>query len=396
MQAVILAAGKSTRTYPLTLTRPKVMLPVANKPILQHNLETLRGFIDEAIIVVGYRRGMIEDYFGEEFQGIKMTYAEQKEQLGTGHAVLAAEGLVKGRFIAMVGDDIFRRENVRDVLRHRYSVLFQRVKDPSRLGVWVLENGLVRGFAEKPREFVSDLANCSLYALDEGIFQEIRELKKSERGEYELNEAVNSVTNREDVHGVDSGGRWLSIGYPWNLLEANEALLGEMKASKVRGEIEPNATIRGNVSIGRGTLVKNGVYIEGPAVIGEKCVIGPNCYIRPSTSIGNGCRIGNAVEIKNCIIMDNTKIGHLSYFGDSVLGYDVNIGGGNMAANLRHDRGSVKTYVRGGLVDTGREKFGTVIGDGARTGVNTSIYPGRKIWPGKHTAPGDVLKKDVL
>ncbi len=93
--------------------------------------------------------------------------------------------------------------------------------------------------------------------------------------------------------------------------------------------------------------------------------------------------------------MDNTRIGHLSYFGDSIVGFDVNIGGGNMAANLRHDRENVKTHVKDELVDTEREKFGTVIGDGARTGINTSIYPGRKIWPGKNTMPGEIIKEDL-
>ena len=107
MKAVVLAAGKSTRTYPLTLTRPKPLLEVANKPILQHNLESLSGLIDEVILVVGYRKEMIKERFGEEFNGIKLTYVEQKEQLGTGHALLHAEGYVSGRFLVLMGDDIY-------------------------------------------------------------------------------------------------------------------------------------------------------------------------------------------------------------------------------------------------------------------------------------------------
>ncbi len=395
MKAVILAAGKSTRTYPLSLTRPKALLPVANKPILQHLLESLEGLVEEAVLVVGYRKRMIEERFGKEFRGIRLRYVEQKSQLGTGHAVLSAEGLVKGRFMVMVGDDYFHRDNVRDALRHRYSALVQRVKDPSRFGVWVVEKGLVKGFAEKPEKFVSDLANYSLYSLDEKIFPEIRKLRKSVRGEYELNEAVNSLARNDDVHTVDSKGGWMPIGYPWHLLDVNERLLSGMKPG-MEGKVEKNATIKGNVSVGKGTVIMNGAYIEGPVSIGEDCSIGPNCYIRPYTSIGNNCRIGNGVEVKNCIIMDSTRIGHLSYFGDSVIGSGVNIGCGTVSANLRHDGKSVSCMVKGKGIDTGRAKFGTVIGDGVKTGVNTAIYPGRMIWPGKRTMPCEKVDKDLM
>lgn len=395
MKAVILAAGNSTRTYPLTLSIPKALLPIGNKPLLQHNLESMEGVVDEAILIVGYKKEMIEERFGSSFKGIKLTYAEQKEQLGTGHAVLPAEGHVKGRFVVMNGDDIFHRNNIRDVIDSDYSLLVEKVKEPSRFGVWIAEDNKVKGFAEKPKRFVSDLVNCGLYVLDERIFGEIKKLKKSERGEYEINEAINSFAKYQDVNCVVANGRWLSVGYAWNLLDVNERLLGEMKSTGIRGEVESNATIKGNVSIGKGTVVKNGSYIEGPVIIGENCSIGPNCYIRSSTTIGNSCRIGNAVEIKNSIIMDKTRISHLSYLGDSVIGSDVNIGGGTIAANIRHDNQNIKSYVNKKLTDTGRRKFGTVIGDGVKTGMNTSIYPGRKIWPGKQTAPCQVIDRDI-
>ena len=395
MKAVILAAGKSTRTYPLTLSIPKVLLPIANKPLLQHNLENLEGSVDEAILIVGYKREMIEERFGSNFKGIKLTYAEQKDQLGTGHAVLPAEGHVKGRFIVMNGDDIYNRSNIKDVIDFNYSLLVEKVKDPGRFGVWVTEDNKVKDFAEKPKEFISDLANCGLYVLDDRIFDEIKKLKKSERGEYEINEAINAFAKYQDVNCVVSNNRWLSVGYPWSLLEVNEKLLGEMKDSDIQGKVEPNATIKGNVWVGKETVIRNGAYIEGPVIIGDNCSIGPNCYIRAFTSIGSNCRVGNAVEIKNCIIMDNTKIGHLSYFGDSIVGSNVNIGGGTIVANIRHDNKNVKTYVNGNLTDTGRKKFGTVIGDNVKTGMNTSIYPGRKIWPEKQTSPCQVVDKDL-
>jgi bifunctional UDP-N-acetylglucosamine pyrophosphorylase/glucosamine-1-phosphate N-acetyltransferase len=396
MQAVILAAGKSTRTYPITLTRPKCLVKIGNKPIIQHNLEALAGIADEAIVVVGYMKHMVIDFLGKEFLGIKITYVEQEEQLGTGHALLAAEPEIKGRFIVMMGDDIYYRKAMQSLLPHRNSLLVQKVKDPSRFGVWLTDkDNLVTGFAEKPKERISDLANCGLYVLEPEIFQDIKSLEKSERGEYELNEAVNSFAKKHPVKCVDAGKQWLSVGYPWDILNANERMLDELKP-EMKGDVEPHAVLKGHVSIGKGTLVMSGSYIEGPVVIGEDCRIGPNCHIRPRTSIGNGCHVGNAVEIKNCVIGDEVSIGHLSYFGDSVLGNRINIGGGTIVANLRHDSESVKMFVKDAKLDSERRKLGVVIGDGVHTGIKTSIYPGRKIWPNKHTLPAEVVSKDKI
>lgn len=393
MQAVILMAGKSTRTHPLTLTRPKALLPIANKPLIQHIFENLKGRVDEIILVVGYRKEMIQEHFGDEFEGMKLTYVEQKEQLGTAHAVLSAKGIAKNRFIVMNGDDIYHKDNIVDVLDSDYSLLVEKVKDPSRFGVWIIDQNKVRGFVEKPKKFVSDVANCGLYVLDERIFSEIEKLEKSERGEYELNEAVNSLAKYQDIYCAESNGKWSPIGYPWNLLNANGCILKELQSSVIEGKVEPNTTILGNVFIGKGTVVKNGTYIEGPTVIGENCYIGPNAYIRPNTSIGNNCRIRG--EVVDSIIMDNTTAKHSCYIGHSVIGENCNIGAGTVTADYRHDEKYHVTVINGRKVDTGLRKLGAFIGDNVKTGINTSIYPGRKIWHGKCTLPGEIVKKDI-
>ncbi len=395
MKAVILAAGQSTRTYPLTLTVPKVLIKVAGKPLLQHNLEALRGLVDEAVLVVGYRREMIEKALGRGFQGIKLTYAGQKEQLGTGHALLSAEPYIgKDEFIVMMGDDIYSRENVEMLLKEKPSLLAQEVRDPSSFGVWVEKKDIVSDFQEKPKQAKSNLANCGLYVLGPEIFPHIRKLRKTPRGEYELNEAVNGLARERPVRVARATKGWVPVGYPWDLLEANKFLLEGMEPS-MDGEVEEGATLKGKVSIGVGTRVLAGSYIEGPVMIGRDCLIGPNCYIRPRTSIGDGCRVGNASEVKNSVIGDKSKAPHLNYVGDSVIGNDVSLAAGSITANLRHDRGVVRSAVKGKLVGTGRSKFGAVIGDGVRLGVRTIIYPGRKIWPGKTTLPGQVVDRDI-
>jgi len=183
------------------------------------------------------------------------------------------------------------------------------------------------------------------------------------------------------------------VGYPWDLIEANSVLVSEIK-NDIKGKVEKNVTVKGKLKTGKGTEILSGTYIKGNVIIGENCLIGPNCYLRGNTSIGNDCHIGQAVEIKNSVIMDNAKVPHLSYIGDSVIGENSNLGAGTITANLKHDNRNVRSVVKGKIVDTGRRKFGTIIANDVHTGINTTIYPGRKIWPGVGTLPGKIIDKD--
>jgi len=182
--------------------------------------------------------------------------------------------------------------------------------------------------------------------------------------------------------------------YPWDLLAIQERIMAVWE-DEISGEVHPAAVIEGKLKLGKGSRILPGVYIEGNVVIGEGCKIGPNCYVRGSTSIGDNCHIGQSVEIKNSLILSGSNVGHLSYVGDSILGANVNLGAGTIVSNFRHDGGNHISRVGKELVDTGRRKFGTVIGDGVHTGIGTLVYPGRKIGPGLFTLPGDVVRKDI-
>ena len=396
MQAVILVAGKSTRTYPLTLTRPKPLLPVANKTIIEHILEQLEGLIDEVILIVGYRKEMIEEYIGSKWHNIKISYCEQKKQLGTGHAVLQTEPFIKERFIVLNGDDIYARQDVESLLKYEYGALVRWEEDPSQYGVYEVDDqNRVLNLVEKPKEFIGNLTNVGAYVFDKSIFDFIKKTPLSERGEIEITTSILMFSKIKTFYTHMLQGFWLSNGYPWELLDTQEFFLKQQKKSQISGIVEKNVQLNGSVSVAEGTQIKSGAYIEGPVVIGKNCLIGPNCFIRGYTAIGDNCRIGQGVEIKNSIIMNNTNICHLSYVGDSVIGEDVNLGAGFITANVRHDGKSVMSLVKGKLVDTGKIKLGTIVADGVKTGINTSIYPGRKIWPGKQTQIGEIIKYDL-
>lgn len=197
---------------------------------------------------------------------------------------------------------------------------------------------------------------------------------------------------QEHLLEADENSRLLR--WPWELIELNEALMADWTESQILGTVSPRATIEGVVVLGAGSVILPGVYIEGNAVFGENCKIGPNCYIRGCTSVGDKCHIGQAVEIKNSVLQDRVSVGHLSYVGDSVIGARVNFGAGTVTSNLRHDGKNHKWLSPElGWVDTGRRKFGAVIGEDVHTGIHTSIYPGRAIPAGSAIRPGTVVEK---
>lgn len=396
MKAVILAAGKSTRTYPLTLTKPKPLFKVAGKTIIERNLTELQELADEVFLVIGYKQEAIKKYLGDRFGKIKLSYIFESERLGTAHALGMAEGRVKGNFIVLNGDDLYSKADIKNCLKHKNCVLAKKVDDPSRFGVLLLESGKVKKIVEKPRSFVSDLANTGLYVLNDEIFAAIKNVKKSSRNEYELTDAISEMAGKTEVSYEEVKDFWHAVSYPWNLLDANEYFIGKAKVRIAKSAIaEKGATLKGEIAIGEGSVIKNGVYIEGPAIIGANCVIGPNCYIRAFTAIGDHCHIGNAVEIKNSIIGDNTNVAHLSYVGDSIIGDNCNLGAGTITANLRHDWKNIKCMVKGELKDTGRQKLGVIMGDNCKTGIHTSFYPGVKVNAGCMTLPGEIVKRDL-
>lgn len=187
------------------------------------------------------------------------------------------------------------------------------------------------------------------------------------------------------------------VKYAWDLLQCGELYSKEFIINENLGAtIEEGVTLKGNISIGKGTVFKRGTYIEGDVVIGENCSIGPNCYIRGVSSIGSGSRIGNAVELKNVIIGKNVNVCHLSYLGDSMVDSDTNLGAGFIGSNLRHDAEAIVTKLNGKKVLTGRNKLGAIIGEGVHTGVRTTVYPARKIYPFCSTLPSAIVSEDVL
>lgn len=390
MKAVILCAGKSTRTYPITVNKPKPLLRLADKTLIEHSLDRLKGIVKEAILVVSDNR--IKKKLGYKYGKIGLKYVKQKETLGTGHALLQAERHVRqdDKFLVLMGDNLYPRDKIKECVSFGISMLGQKVESPGNHGVLEIKRGYLVGIKEKPDKPKSNMVSTGLFVFNERIFGELKSVKPSRRKEYEIPDAVNRLALKVRIRCFYTRD-YIPIVFPWDILKANRRLLSEMKGRR-EGKTEKHVEVKGTVRIGKGTVIKSGTYIEGPVFIGKNCVIGPNAYIRPYTTIGDKVRLRG--EVVDSLIMDNTTAKHSCYIGHSVIGEKVNIAAGTVTADYRHDGKSHSTPVKGKTVDTGMRKLGAFIGDDVRTGINTSIYPGRKIWPGLTTLLGDVVKED--
>ncbi|MFC1686859.1 sugar phosphate nucleotidyltransferase [Nanoarchaeota archaeon] len=230
MQAVILAAGKGMRMRPLTLEKPKPLIEIAGKSILEHNLDQLVGLVEEVIIIIGYKKEMIIEKFGDNYKDTKITYVVQEEQLGTGHALLQAEEKVTDKFLMLNGDDLYSKKDMKNLIKHDNAVLLQRKEgDVSDFGVVVVKEGKVVDIVEKPKEFVSDLINTQMFCFTKEVFSILKNLKKSERGEYEVTDAVKELAKQGKMHYEEISDYWIPVGQPKDIDEATRNLLEKKK-----------------------------------------------------------------------------------------------------------------------------------------------------------------------
>ena len=399
-----MAAGRGVRLWPLTENRPKPLLPIGNRPILLHTLEALvYSGIRKIVLVVNYKADIIREKLGDgSSSGCEIEYAKQKLPRGTADAVGSTSGKVEDdKFVVIYGDDYYEKEAVREFVTRAGSndgvtIGTARVEDASQFGTIAATSGRVIDIREKTAKAVPGLVNSGLYLMNQSIFSSIKKTRRSRRGEFELTDSLKMMIHQEDsVYNEqlkDSG--WLGISYPWDLLEANERVLsGEEPRSD--GNVEEGVKVDGCLVLGEGSVVKAGSRLEGPVQVGKNCVVGPNAYLRAHTCLGDGVKVGAGCEVKNSIVMDGSKVPHLSYVGDSVIGTDCSLGAGTITANLRFDEAIVNSRVKGVLVSSGRKKLGAILGHKVRTGINVSIFPGVKIGSGAWLGPGAVVEKDV-
>jgi len=345
LKAVVLAAGRGERLWPLTEDNPKPLLPLANRPVLERTLAALvSAGVRQIVLVIGFRSEKIRDRLGKgEGTGAELKYVKQKNAKGTADALGTCSKELQGedRFLVIYGDDHYETSVPRTFLaraRQNKGITLgtASVQDASRFGKIQSKRGLVTEIQEKASKAEPGQVNAGIYLMDQSIFPAIRKTKRSIRGELELTDAIRILIREgTQVHTQSLGSRkWLGISYPWDMLEANQWILESEKSVK-RGTIERGVHLSGSVVLEEGSVVKAGSYLEGPVHVGKRCHVGPNSYLRPYSTLGDDVKVGAGCEVKNSIVMRNARIPHLSYVGDSILGEACSLGAGTITANLR-------------------------------------------------------------
>lgn len=323
LQAVILAAGEGIRLRPLTQNRPKALIPVANKPILEHTINSLvKAGIRDIIVVVGFRKEQVmRDLARLSFP---VMIVQQPEQMGTAHALLCARNMIKGDALVIPGDNFIDAESIREIVKTKNSLLYATHRQPSNFGVVTIEGEFVTGITEKPEHATRMTVSCGVYYLSSDLISRISHNSLTEVIEEEIRQGTKIAAVR--AHS------WQDAIYPWDLLIMNGRLLSSIVPQK-SGNISASATIRGRVIIGKGTKIHPGTVISGPVIIGEDCNIGPHAVIESGCSIGSRVVVEPFTVIKKSILMNDVVIGSHCSIGGSVIGNGCTIGENSMVVH---------------------------------------------------------------
>jgi glucose-1-phosphate thymidylyltransferase len=335
MKGLILSGGKGTRLRPLTYTSAKQLVPVANKPVLFYAIEAIvEAGITDIGIIVGDTRAEIRAAVGDGAKfGARITYIEQSAPLGLAHAVMIAEEFLAGSpFVMYLGDNLIAGgiTGLVDEFRSlgcNSEILLAEVPTPEQFGVAELTpDGKVRRLVEKPKEPQSNLALVGVYMFDAHIFESVRRIKPSGRGELEITDAIQDLIDRGlDVHPHIVRGWWKDTGKLEDMLEANRIVLEGLTAGRgaTLGAIGERSRIEGRVQLGEGVELIDSL-VRGPVVIGDGARI-ENAFIGPYTSIGERCKVV-CCEVENSIILADSEIRDIPLRVDgSLIGRNVRI-----------------------------------------------------------------------
>jgi UDP-N-acetylglucosamine diphosphorylase/glucosamine-1-phosphate N-acetyltransferase len=318
------------------------------------------------------------DYFEDGLNfGVKITYVEQKAQLGTAHAIEQAKKFIgpeDSEFLVLNGDNMVEPKTIADLLNNYEgdaSLLTVRMEDTAGYGVVLKERKKVTQILEKRPGDVSRIVNTGIYVFTPQIFEIIEKTPISENGEYAITDTLQIMIDEgKDITAVPTESKWIDAVHAWDLLKANAIVLNSSKNLKVEGEVEEGVVIRGKVAIGKNTKIRSGTYIVGPAVIGDNCDIGPNVVILPSTTIGNNVSIRSFTEIQNSIIMNDCRIYSHGQISNSVIGSNNTIGSGFFV----EEKEGLAINMNGMLHRAPR--LGTIFGDDNRIGNSVLVKAG--------------------
>ncbi|WP_254761507.1 sugar phosphate nucleotidyltransferase [Natrinema marinum] len=329
--AIVLAAGEGKRLRPLTEHRPKPMLPAATKPILEHVFDALiAAGVTDITVVVGYGRNRVQSHFGSTYRDVPLTYVIQEKQLGSGHALLAAEAEIEGPSLVVNGDQLVDRRIVEDVVAAHdadaaATLGLIRHRDVADYGGVILKRDGADGssrrvteIVENPRDDRSYQLNAGVYALEARAFDAVR-AASSRPGEHTLVDGLAALIDGDvgTVQGVVSDGIWIDATYPWDLLAVADALLEDTADGIVERHVGSSARIHEDATV------------REPVVVAEDCVVGPGAVIGPNVCLGENVTVDSNAVVEHSVVDADTRIGPNATLVDCVTGRGVRVGPGS-------------------------------------------------------------------
>lgn len=404
-QAVILAAGESSRFWPLNY-RHKSLFFLMGKPLIWWTINGLKkAGLKEVIVVQSPDRNIENELSHYNFGTLKIKYVVQKKPLGTGNALFQAKNLLRDSFFVLNGDVLNSEEILTIMLRDkkekkaRAILAGQKTKTPWLFGMMKLRGDRILKIIEKPQKGKepSEIKVVGVYFLEKKYFNYYQGVRKHP---YDFEDALTAYMEKNEVKlsliKKSESETPSFIKYPWHLFPVRKYLFDLYLKNKIERdtEIAKNVILNGRIFVGRGTKIFEGTVIKGPCYIGENCIIGNNVLIREYTNLEDGVIIGAFCEVARSIFQKHSST-HSGYFGDSIIGEGTKIGAGTIISNVRLDRGQIYCKVKMETIPTGLHSFGAVVGKNTMIGTKVNIMPGKFIGSNCKIYPGSLIIRNI-
>lgn len=406
-----MAGGRGSDLNPLTMNKPKHLLPILGKPIIVRIIEALKdiGF-KEIYIVIYYFGDMIIEKLGDGSKyNVKLNYIDQGNMNGTAVAIEKIEKYVENEEILVVHGDITISKDILEKMIEKYEELkvdamVLGVKtSPEKLDLVTQpqiivdkENFLIKTTRKAILDVKPLLINAGVYIFNQKIFDAIKKTPPSIKGKRIITDSLEilSKTGRVYIY-VDEGKWWYNLNYPWDLLDSNKYFLEKIR-TEIKGVVKPGSRIIGSVIMLEESIVESGATIIGPCFIGKNTTIGANSVIGPNAVIGDNVGIGPLNYISGSLVMDDVLISsHCTVF-ESIIGDSSYIESGVMIPSISITDKTIKVTINKRRIDTGRKRLGAIISSNVKIGANTSIEPGIMIGPEKIVKPNSRVSKNII
>lgn len=403
MQAIILAAGESSRFWPLSENNHKSLVKIMGKPLILWTIESIKKSGIDNIIIIQSKEKNIEKEIGDgkDF-GVNIKYFIQEEQKGMGNAVVQAEGLIKEDFFVINPNYVNIEDIIKKIIKKQKETDAKMVlagtktNRPWDYGIIEVKEDKVMKIIEKPEKGKepSNIKVVGIYFLPKEFFDYYKKIKEHM---YSYEDSLQLIIEENETRIIVIEKETNTLKYPWDIFNLKKEIMDSyVKEQNISGstKIGRNVIIEGNVWIGENTKIYENVVIKGPVYIGNNCVIGNSSLIRKYSNIEDDVMIGAFSEISNTLIQEGTHI-HNGFFGDSIIGKNCRIGAGVIVANRRLDRKEIKVVVKEKEINSGLSYLGAIIGNDTILGISVGIMPGIMIGSNVVIGPQTQIKENI-